>query len=331
MENRNMQVARIFQVLAILQSSRKGRTVAEIESALIDRGFEVQKRTVYRDIEALETAGFPVVRDDGSPQRVRLEDEARISNYLVLTPREILALYLAQGALTSLANTPFHDDLRGLFRKIDDKLGPGSRDHLNEIREGFKFDPGPQWGIGMKPDVIDTLRAACAERHVLSGVYASASSDTTRPRRIGPHYLYFAKGSLYLVGEDLEDRKVKVFSATRFKSIDMTDESYGGQVSTPEEYFQGTFGLYKDASAPVDVAIAFSKQIAPYVSERKWHSSQNVIHKDDGSIELRLHCQVNLELARWILGFGANARVIGPPALIASVAEESRKVAKIYE
>jgi|GEM_PF-3539200 len=51
MDNRNMQVARIFQVLTILQSSRNGKSVTEIEVALIDRGFEVQKRTVYRDID----------------------------------------------------------------------------------------------------------------------------------------------------------------------------------------------------------------------------------------------------------------------------------------
>lgn len=330
-ENRNMQVARIFQVLTILQSSRKGRTVTEIENALIDRGFEVQKRTVYRDIDALETAGFPVVRDDGSPQRIRVEDEAQISNYLILSPREILALYLAQGALQPLANTPFHDDLKGLFAKIDDKLGPNSRDHLNEIRDGFKFDPEPRWGLGMDPDVIDTMRAACAERHILSGVYESASSNTTRPRRIGPHYLYFAKGSLYLVGEDLEDSKVKVFSAPRFKSIAMSDEPYSGKVSTPEEYFQAAFGMYKDASNPVDVTIQFSRQIAAYVRERKWHSSQSIVNKEDGSIQMRLHCQVNLELVRWILGFGGNARVIGPKELIESIREESGEVAKIYK
>ena len=62
-----MQVARIFQVLAILQSSRNGKSVTEIEATLIDRGFEVQKRTVYRDIDALQTAGFPVNCDEGAP------------------------------------------------------------------------------------------------------------------------------------------------------------------------------------------------------------------------------------------------------------------------
>ena len=298
MDNRNMQVARIFQVLAILQSSRNGKSVTEIEAALIDRGFEVQKRTVYRDIDALETAGFPINRDDGT--------------------------------LLPLANTPFHNDLMGLFKKIDDKLGSNSRDHLDEIREGFKFDPGPRWGLGMDPDTIDTLRAGCAERQILVGVYASASSGTVKDRRIGPHYLYFAKGALYLVGEDLDDSKVKVFSAPRFKSVAMTDEVYTGSITTPEEYFQGAFGMYKDGSDAVEVIITFNKQIAPYVRERKWHSSQTVVNKADGSIVMTLHCQVNLELVRWVLGFGANARAISPDSLVKSVQEESKNVAKIY-
>lgn len=331
MENRNMQVARIFQVLSILQSSRRGMSVSEIESALTERGFDVQKRTVYRDIDALETAGFPVSRDDGNPQRISIDSEVKIDNYLVLSPREILALYLARGALQPLASTPFHDDLEGLFKKIDDKLGAAAREHLTEISEGFRFDPGPRWGLGMDPDVIDTLRAACIERQVVSGVYASVSSQSERLRRIGPHYLYFAKGALYLVGEDLEDGKVKVFSAPRFKSVTMTSDEYTGKVTTPEEFFSGSFGIYKDGSKPEAITLNFSKVIAPYVRERKWHASQQVINRDDGSLTMLLHCQLNREIVNWVLGFGANVEVVEPQELVDMVVAESRRFIALNE
>ncbi|MEY4630093.1 MAG: hypothetical protein RIQ81_213 [Pseudomonadota bacterium] len=331
MENRNMQVARIFQVLSILQSSRLGMTVKEIESQLIERGYEVQKRTVYRDVEALETAGFPIVRDEGSPQRIRLENAAQIASYLALSPNEILALYLAQGAMLPLANTPFHDDLQGLFSKIADKLGKASREHLNEMRQGFKFDSGPRWGLGINHEIVDTLRAATAERQVVQGIYQSASSGTIRQRKIGPHYIYFAKGALYLVGEDLEDRKIKVFSAPRFQSAEMTEEPYEGKISTPEEYFKDAFGVFSDLSTPEEVTIEFSRHIALYIGERMWHASQHITYRDDGSVELRLHCQVNLELARWVLGFGKNARVTKPDSLIEMIRNESQQVHKAYK
>ena len=136
--------------------------------------------------------------------------------------------------------------------------------------------------------------------------------------------------ALYLVGEDLDDSKVKVFSAPRFKSVSMTDEAYTGHITTPEEYFQGAFGMYKDGSEAVEVIITFNKHIAPYVRERKWHSSQTVVNKADGSIVMTLHCQVNLELVRWVLGFGANARAISPDSLVKSIQDESKNVAKIY-
>ena len=91
----------------------------------------------------------------------------------------------------------------------------------------------------------------------------------TRPTRLIPCAPGVAERQI-LVGEDLDDSKVKVFSAPRFKSVAMTDEAYTRHTSTPEEYFQGAFGMYKDGSDAVEVILTFNKQIAPYVRERRW-------------------------------------------------------------
>src|SRR5205823_1360553 len=130
---------------------------------------------------------------------------------------------------------------------------------------------------------LETVRAACAEHQVLSVVYNSSNSGDERRRRLGPHGLYFAQGSLYLLAEDLEAQQEspKVFSVSRMREAEMLDEEYNATPLDPETYFKDTFGIFK-AGTPVTVRIEVHHPIANYVRERSWHESQKVIGKTKG-------------------------------------------------
>jgi predicted DNA-binding transcriptional regulator YafY len=60
MQGRNAQVARIYKILVLLEGAPQGLTALELRERLLDRGSDVSKRTVYRDLEALADAGFPL-------------------------------------------------------------------------------------------------------------------------------------------------------------------------------------------------------------------------------------------------------------------------------
>ena len=334
MPGRNSQVARIYAVLDILEGAPQGLTVTEIWSRLQDRGHETVKRTVYRDLEALNQAGFPTFPTedpdtDKLAQRWRLERIARISPQLVLTSRELMALYLARGMLIPLKDTPFYRDLVSVFTKLDEKLSTKARKHFELLSSEIHFEPGPRWGLGVDPDILDTVHAACSEGQLLTFIYASVNSQTRRERRIGPHYLYFAKGSIYLVGEDLEDGTVKVFGVPRIGEARMLDDVYEGERTDPAKFFGDTLGVWR-AGAPVEVRMLFSKVMAPYVKERSWHHSQRVVSREDGTAEMTLEVAVTPELVQWVLGFGADAIVVGPSELIDSVLKEVDGMAARY-
>jgi predicted DNA-binding transcriptional regulator YafY len=334
MSGRNSQISRIYALLNVLEGAPQGLTVAELTSRVNERGHEASKRTVYRDLEALSSAGF-AVSPQGNPSdtnatRWVLERLTRIGQHFVLSSRELLALYIARGVLTPLKDTPFFQDLDATFKKIELRLGSKGCDYFTELAQEFRFEPGPRWGLGLDPDLLETVRACCAERQLLSVTYASANKQEKRSRRLGPHYLYFAQGSLYLVAEDMEEAKTKVFSVPRMSDAKMMDDAYEGKVTSPESYFDGTFGIFRGGT-PVQVRLAFSPTITPFVRERRWHSSQTIVNRGDGSILLSLEVSITPELVQWVLGFGAEVNVIEPDELRSKIIFAAEGVLAQYQ
>ena len=66
MSGRNSQVSRIYAVLQILDAAPQGLTVKDLMERVLDRGHEVKQRTIYRDLDLLSQAGFPVSCEENS-------------------------------------------------------------------------------------------------------------------------------------------------------------------------------------------------------------------------------------------------------------------------
>ena len=331
MAGRNNQVARIFAVLDILEGSPEPLLVSEIHKRTEERGFSESKRTIYRDLEALALAGFPLFPDSDQEtnQKWSLERTAKITQYLILTARELFALFVARGALKPLESTPFYEDIEKVFTKLEQKLGIKQSEYLETLDDEIRFEPGPKWGLGINPDILDTVRTACSKGFALKALYYSVNSKTETVRTLGPHYLYYAKGGLYLVAEDLADKKVKVFALPRIKSTEMTEDVYQGKVITPEEFFNGGMSVFT-GSKPEEIAIEFSEDVAQFVKERRWHSSQRTVNLDGGRIRVTLELGQTPELVSWVLSFGPGAKVVSPTSLAERVAAKAMEIAKVY-
>ena len=110
----------------------------------------------------------------------------------------------------------------------------------------------------------------------------------------------------------------------------MLDQAYSGQISDPEEYFSSSFGIYRGEKAE-RVRVQFGAKVAAYVRERRWHSSQRVIAKENGTIEIEIEVAQTPELVQWILGFGSQATVIEPDTLAKAIQNEARETIDQYQ
>ena len=101
---RNDQVTRQWHLLRLLESSR-GITLDDITDRL-PADYPRHPRTVRRDLEALEAAGFPILNErvDGRV-RWRLMDGFRHVPALALSATELMALVMSRSLLKPLAGT----------------------------------------------------------------------------------------------------------------------------------------------------------------------------------------------------------------------------------
>lgn len=310
--SRNMQMVRLQKLIDFLGNSHYGYTVDQILQKLLDHGISCTKRTIYRDLEALTATGYPL-KEDKVAHKWRMQTEAKVGHAFQITPEALIGLYVLKGLAAPLMKSPFSQDLIEFFNTIDSKVGEKGREYLSELSQSVYFSEGAVWGAGVSSDILHTIRSACTEGQVLKVEYESVRGGN-RVRKLGPQSLYFAQGSFYLIAEDMEESKVKTFALPRFKSAEMLDEEYLGQTKAPSELLSNSFAVYM-ATASEKVEIIFDKELALYIRERSWHSTQSLTFESDGRVCLKADIAVTPDFIGWVMSFGDKVEVISPDSL----------------
>lgn len=334
MSGRNVQVMRLFALLNIIEGAPHGLTVSELEERLKERGFEATKRTLYRDMEALQASGFPLIERDKSVEngtRWALDRTTRLTQHLSFSPSELLALFLAKNMLGFLKDSPIYSDLLQAFSKVEDKLGSNARGYFDELRDEIFFDAGPRWGKGVDETVFNIVQSACVEKNRLKVTYHSAHSNEVKERVLGPECLYFANSAFYLLAKDFAGGdEIKTFSMARIRAAEMLADAYEPQAVDPSHFFQNSFGVYRTNEPPVDVVLEFAPKIASFIKEREWHKSQVCRDLEGGGVALKMSVALTPDLVQWVLSFGTDVTVREPVALQASLKKNAQLLLQRY-
>lgn len=322
---RNAEVIRQWSILRDLESSRR----ATIDDLAERTG--VTTRTIRRDLEALQAAGFPLFDEvhDGKKYWTLEQKAFRRLDDTGFTLAELSALYFSRSLVECLAATPFQADVRRAFDKLAGALTPGMRQFLDRLPLVMqaKAEPGsvdvaqaltPKAAAQRSARVAQLLDATLHHRRVAMR-YHSFSSNREKDYVIEPYRLVFAQGGLYVVAHVPEYQQMRTFAVERIRSLSVTEDRFE-PMEIAEDAFAHSLGV--NQGTPERIEVAFEPGIARYVKERTWHSSQQVSEAADGTLTLTLNVCNDWALRSWVLGFGPLARVVSPPALAAQILEE---------
>ena len=313
---RGLQLARQWQLIQRLAKSRAGIALDDLAGEL-----EVVRRTVYRDLDALMLAGFPVISEkrDG---RVfyRFLDTFRLGD-VPFTPDEILALAFGEDLLRVLEGTVFHDSIRSALAKIRAGLGPELAAYLARLGAAFRVLPGPHKSYAHLRETIRTLNDAVLSQRSVRIRYRTGSTGAVSSRTLDPYRVWYRSGGLYVVGHDHKSGELRTFAVDRIRAIDATSRRFAIDAGFDfERYIGSSFGVIAEPATVV--RILFEPRWADYVAERTWHPSQKLSPRPRGRVELAMEVGGTAELRTWILSFGDGALVLEPEPLRRAVAGE---------
>lgn len=316
---RNAEVVRQWTILRSVDSTRHGHTINDLAGLT-----GVTTRTIRRDLEALQESGFPIY-DDMVDGKRRWKIDVRPFRALTesgFTLSEACALYFSRSFLETLAGGHFGDDLHNAFGKIERVLTPPIRRFLDRLPSLLvvKGPPvRPHDGRLERVRVAQLLDAALHCRRVAMR-YHSYASNRVKDYRVDPHRVVYGQGALYLIAFVPEYGQMRTFAVDRIKHLSVLDERFTPTQSLVNEVFPDSLGVY--TGNPVHVELEFEARVAPYIRERRWHSTQAIVERPGGRVRLSMDVCDDLALRTWILGFGSLVRVIAPPDLASRILEE---------
>ena len=174
------------------------------------RRFEVSRRTILRDVDALCRAGIPVASRQGSGGGFSIMEGYRLDRAL-FTGAEMRAILAGLRSLDSVSGTRRYAELMEKLSAGSSALLPGDGHILIDLAS---------WHRGPLSEKIEVIHASIEAGRRIRFRYFAPSGESLR--EIEPCYLVFRWSSWYVYGWCLKRRDWRLFKLNR-----MTEPSLG--------------------------------------------------------------------------------------------------------
>ncbi len=302
---------RTDRLLAIvLELQGKGMQRAEDLAAT----FEVSKRTIYRDIEALNETGVPVVSSPGHGYSLV---EGYFLPPLSFTSDEAILLLLGSDVMAGSFDAEYRAAAQSAGRKIAGVLPEPRRAEVRTLRESIHFIAEEPAQASPTTELLASLRRAIIKRQTIRFRYTARQGaiGIESSRKADPHALVHVGGVWYLVAYCHLRQRMRNFRLDRIERLVLLNHTFErrpGLSAQPSP----------DSSRHLLVRVLFDQNVARWVRETPSFFSVAEEERPDGLL-VTLRVRREDDITQWLLSWGAHVQVLEPDSLRARLAAEA--------
>lgn len=226
-DNDTKRLSRLAAILTQLQTKRL-LTATE----LADK-FSVSKRTIYRDIKALEQAGVPVLTEEG--KGYSLMEGYRIPP-VMFTEAQANALITAEQLILKNKDASFIKEYSEAINKIKSVLRNNTKDKANLLSNRILFRHNKD--NHRTSNDLSTLQLALTNFNLVNIKYYSPDTNRTTDRIIEPFAIYSTQDNWLLIAFCRLRKDFRAFRLDRIQSLTTLIDRFEPHKMTLQEYFE---------------------------------------------------------------------------------------------
>ena len=305
-----MKVDRLIGILSVLLQKDT------VTAPYLAERFEVSRRTVNRDIEALCKAGIPIVTRQGTGGGISIMENYKIDKTL-LTTTEMQDILAGLGSLDSVNETK-------RYARLKEKLFVGASDFTEEDdteRKPSVLIDLSSWYKDALAFKIERIRNGIDHCRELEFLYFAPGSESMR--RIRPYYLVFRWTSWYVWGWCCLREDFRLFKLNRLWDWETGTDSFAPRDLPdlePDQYFSAG-GIYLKALFKENQKYRLIEEYGPNCFQTG-PKGRLLFERDFVSFS---------NLREWVLSFGSQVEVLEPERLRADLRQQAKEMLKIYQ
>ena len=299
-----MKLDRLLGILTILLQNDR------ITAPYLAEKFEVSRRTIGRDIDALCGAGIPIVTHQGTGGGISIAEGFKLDKH-VLTTGELSGIIAALKGLGSVSE-------KSRIERTLDKLGANS-DVVVSLHEPIVIDLASYYK-GELTGKIETIKQAIFTKRLIEFDYFYDKGESHR--RIEPYVIIFHWTSWYVFGFCLERMDWRMFKLNRLWNLSECDEQFIMRDIPPEKR---DFDNHLTGDAKL-VAI-FDKSTRYQLIEAY---GPDCYYETEEGLHFEIDFSSRNYIISWVLSFGDRVKVLEPPDVAAKIKSVAENILSKY-
>ncbi|MGY3778517.1 helix-turn-helix transcriptional regulator [Isobaculum melis] len=298
-----MRLERLMQIVFILLNRRK------VTATELAQHFQVSARTIYRDIDALSLAGFPVFAIQGTNGGYQLIDNYGMDlNFF--KPDDFQVMMQMSASMATL-----YQDQEA--QEMMDKMAVVNPQKTEQIADFSYLD-------ARNKEKRFLLQQSILQHQVVCFSYAKkecAEERIVKPLQLFFHHLYW-----YVYGFCTEKNDYRVFKLARIFNLEITDEVFTDdftQTAGNKQFNQWLINM-GDNRTYHELRLLFPKEKFQEVYD---HFPDTAISRTtDGKILVEMNYPDEAWVHKMILGFEDQVEVLAPLSLKKTLANKVKKM-----